>query len=152
MIVERYEDARLQSVSRIDITVTVPCPACGATADVDYVQSYSFERLRYSESFRCEACGERTEGDGGDPEPSVRDALVAAHGTWRTELREVGANRLRVFERLTSDLGFSRGEALLAMKRAPVDVFVGTLPEAERWRDVLVAAGAAASVGESDRR
>jgi hypothetical protein len=48
-------------------------------------------------------------------------------------------------ERLTSGLSLSRREAFQALRNAPVDVFVGTLPEAEWWKDELVAAGASAT-------
>jgi hypothetical protein len=138
-------------MSHIVVYVDEPCPACGASAQVAHVQSYVNERLRYSQSFSCPSCGKRYEADGGDLAPHIREAFVAKHGSWRTELQEAGPDRLKVFERLTADLGFSRGEALHAMQSAPVAVFVGTLPEADRWRDALVAAGAQARCVEAGR-
>jgi hypothetical protein len=97
---------RVRTMSRIVVDEDVPCHACGARAQVTHVQSYVYERLRYSQSFSCPPCGNRCEADGGDLPPHVREAFVAEYGSWRTELQEAGPDRLRVFERLTADLGF----------------------------------------------
>lgn len=137
-------------MSRIDINMSSPCPSCGASANVGHVQSYYFQRLNYSQSLHCETCGTRIEADGGEPEPEIHDALVAAHGLWRTRLESGTTNRSAIVACLMSGLVQSRSDALQVLRAAPVDVFEGTQPEAERWRDALVAAGATATWSRSD--
>jgi hypothetical protein len=91
--------------------------------------------LRWSISFRCDACGAANEADGtGLPPADLRDALLEQSGRYRVIFRS--GSKVIAMKTLRATLG---GELSLEDARARVDgaLYTGTQAEAQWLKDML---------------
>jgi hypothetical protein len=128
-------------MTRHVVTQAVVCSRCGSAGERVWVVRPSPRGLRFSESFRCEDCGDAYEADGPELPKEARRAFIDAEGAWSLLLRDLGPRRLEVLGALRNALGLMPADTL-RLASAGRSVLDGALVEVEQLESVLAAAGA----------
>jgi hypothetical protein len=111
-------------------TVVVKCPYCGAAASMTFGQPAHGCDLRWWESFSCQACGTRTEADGGEDMPQEhRAVLLEQEGRWSVVAE--GKPTLGLLRAARECLGLSVGDLPSLKARLPGSLAIGTRSEME---------------------
>jgi hypothetical protein len=111
-------------------TVAVKCPYCGAAASLAFGQAARGCDLRWWESFSCQACGTRTEADGGEDMPQEhRAVLLEQEGRWSVVAE--GQPTLGLMRSARECLGLSVGDLPALKARLPGALATGTRSEME---------------------
>ena len=76
-------------MGRHAVSVTIPCPDCGAAAVCTHVAEARRGVLRTHESLQCHACGLAQEADGAELTAAARAAFCATEGRWQTVLHDL---------------------------------------------------------------
>ena len=106
------------------ITRTVNCDRCGQPA----TQSFGEVGRGWFESFRCSACGNAYEADGGSPAPEeFRRAIIAEEGEWILEM--IAEPTVSLLKALREQLSLSLRKVHELKERMPAEVRRGTRHE-----------------------
>jgi hypothetical protein len=127
-------------MDRHAVTVSLPCPRCGATAERDYLACVFENRLRFAASIACPTCSLREEMDGPELTDDARSAFSAAEGRWSMTVDDLGPNPTAALRVLRDLLQVSPAE-LMRLVRERKARFEGALVEIEHTAMLLEEAG-----------
>src|SRR5690242_1791385 len=119
-------------MSRRTVTMSVPCPQCGASATehVSASTDVARARLRVGIGFTCTGCGAVSEADAGEISDDQRAAFVASKGRWVLHVTELGPRRLDALAAIKTTVGITRGE-LMGFIRSNEPIATGARIEVE---------------------
>ena len=123
-----------------EVTLTRPCPQCGASATERIGATTDRTRLRVTMSLACAACGCRQEGDAWELSDDLRDAFYASEGRWAARIDDLGERRLDAMSAVKNLCGLTPIETIQSM-RSSEPIAIGALIEVELVREQLVALG-----------
>ncbi len=123
------------------------CTQCGASAKTYYAQRCGDGALTWSASYRCDACGNAVEADGGEELPeSVRSVFLIERGTWRLMLMDAAGRTLDLVLALARALRITSKAALERVNAIPAYLAEGTNVEMRCLERRLASAEARLSV------
>ncbi|WP_446212929.1 hypothetical protein [Micromonospora sp. IBSANI012] len=126
--------------------LVLPCPVCGTAVPQDVAERLVQNRLQWTVSVECPACGSATEEVGWDESPEViREALRDAHGWSRIRLPSSAASPAVIMKAIRQgQQQVTLADARECARKLLAGEFCGTRGEmellAERLRDMGVAA------------
>lgn len=115
------------------------CPQCGVPIQVAVNEVFNIlNELHWSRGYYCPACGLQMEEDGWDDTPEdIRQAVLAAYGTWELLVDETEHRATRAVSIVRAALNLTLTEAASLRKRIPGPVATGTRGEMERLQTQL---------------
>lgn len=131
-------------MSTRELTLTKPCPQCGASASERIIARTDTTRLRVSTSLVC-ATGCRSEGDAWELSDDLRDAFCATEGRWAARIDDLGERRLDALSAIKTLCGLTPIESIQAM-RSSEPIAIGARIEVELVQEQLVATGASVTL------
>lgn len=119
-------------------TYSDACPTCGAPVVVSVAQRVFQSQLVWSQSCRCDECGDTIEADGhGEPPKVILDALLAQDGEWELWLETTGSSTVQALRALREGLGLTIADVGKWKSRIPGAVTSGTRAQME-WLVTLL--------------
>ena len=127
--------SHVKACNRARITMgemSAPCPDCGADVSIDIGQAVVADnRLLWSKSISCGACGLATEEDGdGFPPESLRQSLLDSGGIWRALLVTSSDRQIAVMM-LRKILGLDLNAAAVLLRSSSAELWRGTRVECD---------------------